>query len=1531
MRGFIKRTYRVLLSALLALTMMMQAFSGLPFVSRAAENESPGYTELTYGNFGIPDGAYSKSTDSYIAPTTPVDTLDGTAITGYLNFSDTANQKNAYLRIGSADTTDNRASIKVFMEGTDLYFQHQDTYVTNTKTTTATEMTAVGVNGLRGRDAKVRITIDYQDQDVILGITIDEIFVENITMTGIAQLLGPHVGVFADESKGTVGILTITSLPAILQGSTLTLDGSLKTNVVTWLGDSARPEKEVTFSDFGISDGVVTNGSYSGGLTTWDKTTLTGYVTFGTSGILAVGNESGEAWTGIQLMYKESGDEKGLYITSPLLVDGAVENFYVDSKTAIIITNESADVNFQTDEIKLSLSFAYTVSGMDMEVVINDTFMKTVQIGKSKTTGMHVKDCLGMNLLCVSGLTVDSVGTESKTLTFSDCSIPDGVVTNGSYSTGLTTWDKVTLTGYVTLGDGGMLAVGNENGDNWTGIQLMYKESGDEKGLYIACPLLVDGATESFYVDGKGAIIITNESAGVNFQTDEIKLSLSFAYTGAGMDMKIVINDTYTQTVQLGKSKTTGSHIKDCLGMNLLCVSGVTVASAKPENKEVTFSDLGFSNGNVDNGTYPTGITSWDGVTLTGNVTFGTNGLFVIGHDGGSAWTGVQLEVQSDGSGLNIACPISVNGTIENVLINDSVKNIKITNAEAGVNFQTDKMKLTLTFIYTSSGMDMGVVINDILIRTVKIGNPSVGHIKDYLGENILSRRSPKVESVEFERKERSFADFGILDGVVENGTYSGEFSSWNGVKLTGNVTFGSNGLLVVGHDGGSAWTGVQLEVQSDGSGLKITSPLLVNGAVDENVLIDGTGRNIIITNAEAGVNFQTDEIKLSLTFTYTISGMDMDVVIDDNFVRTVHIGNPSAGHIKNYLGKNILSRRSPQVESITEGYMTFTALNTNVKTIPLGKEIEASKYGQSHYSFCYDSAAKELADNIELQYHYGSLTSSKVQYSVKDYAETIIADEATYGTKAVALAEALLDYGSAAQQYFKYHTDNLANPNFNGNTLGLTADELKTYAKNKQTHNQIATLTSTNLVLESETTLKMYFTFAEGVSRDNFTFTDATGNVLEPIALDGRYCVVFENIKAHELDKNYSVTITNNDDNSIAKTYSYSALSYCYVALNYGKENLANLAKALFLYNQAAESYVIASDEVSGYVLKLDGGTWTLPEDAHLQGVTKDDKNEFIYYSFTDRLVKVNMRTGQMVASVNLFESAHLGDLAYYDGMVYGSLNCDYYKYYRPTDKMHVARFDVSEMTEMNMDYQDIMTTISIDAVNRRDGTREDPTGYDGITFGPMPGDNSGDIYMILACDLAHSDKTNHAMFAYNVKDLEGKFQSLTDPTNPHRTQNLSPSKTWYFYLGYIRLAAQTLEYNAEENEYWLTYYQGEQEGYLNAWMYVIDASKAPTQKQVDFGTSSEPGYSSSGSQILNVQTLTLKEVGTYHESTGVWGITELIHNVTVGFIPLGNDYFYIGYNGETDGKQYGYVRLFKFNRTTSSFALVQNDSNGG
>ena len=61
------------------------------------------------------------------------------------------------------------------------------------------------------------------------------------------------------------------------------------------------------------------------------------------------------------------------------------------------------------------------------------------------------------------------------------------------------------------------------------------------------------------------------------------------------------------------------------------------------------------------------------------------------------------------------------------------------------------------------------------------------------------------------------------------------------------------------------------------------------------------------------------------------------------------------------------------------------------------------------------------------------------------------------------------------------------------------------------------------------------------------------------------------ENIAADALDTAHSFTVT---DGTSSYTITVSVLGYAKAAIERGSEAMANLGRALYLYNRAAESY---------------------------------------------------------------------------------------------------------------------------------------------------------------------------------------------------------------------------------------------------------------------------------------------------------------------------------------------------------------------
>lgn len=109
-----------------------------------------------------------------------------------------------------------------------------------------------------------------------------------------------------------------------------------------------------------------------------------------------------------------------------------------------------------------------------------------------------------------------------------------------------------------------------------------------------------------------------------------------------------------------------------------------------------------------------------------------------------------------------------------------------------------------------------------------------------------------------------------------------------------------------------------------------------------------------------------------------------------------------------------------------------------------------------------------------------------------------------------------------------------------------------------------------------------------------------------------------------------------------------------------------------------------------------VDGGTWP---SGHLQGTAVDRRKGYMYFSFTDLLVKTDLR-GKPVGSVTGF-TGHLGDLDFneQDGRVYGSLE------YKAAKSFYIAVFDGDRVNRMNMDAESMRRGLHRPSQGGREG----------------------------------------------------------------------------------------------------------------------------------------------------------------------------------------------------------------------------------
>ena len=257
------------------------------------------------------------------------------------------------------------------------------------------------------------------------------------------------------------------------------------------------------------------------------------------------------------------------------------------------------------------------------------------------------------------------------------------------------------------------------------------------------------------------------------------------------------------------------------------------------------------------------------------------------------------------------------------------------------------------------------------------------------------------------------------------------------------------------------------------------------------------------------------------------------------------------------------------------DGYMEFTTPRDGAVQIPVSQANVQTVDGQKYYVFTATVAAKEMMDTIQGQYICGESKSEIFYYSVKEYAEIILNDEAY--AKVQPLVEAMLVYGAWAQKQFGYNTDNL--PVETENLEGITAETLANFAPAVTPNELNVKFIGSSLILETETTMRLYF---QGTSQPTVSLG---GNALAVTSqtMEGAtvYYVDVKNIAAKNLSDSFILEVS---DGTTTAEIAYCPLSYCYNVLDGSMDEkfddaealavLKNTVRALYLYNQAANNY---------------------------------------------------------------------------------------------------------------------------------------------------------------------------------------------------------------------------------------------------------------------------------------------------------------------------------------------------------------------
>lgn len=240
---------------------------------------------------------------------------------------------------------------------------------------------------------------------------------------------------------------------------------------------------------------------------------------------------------------------------------------------------------------------------------------------------------------------------------------------------------------------------------------------------------------------------------------------------------------------------------------------------------------------------------------------------------------------------------------------------------------------------------------------------------------------------------------------------------------------------------------------------------------------------------------------------------------------------------------------------------------------------------GTTNYIFVCNVQAPEMSDVFVVELITESESSQLDTYSVKAYGDYVLSNTGTSEeyANAAPIVKAMLNYGGYSQKQFAHNTDALANADIytegGDPVLEGVVPSLDSFAFTAPSANIGVKYYGTSLLLNSETTIRHYFTFTAGddieTIRKNYEFKLADETILTPVMRGGMIYIDIKDINAADLDTMYQVAVTNIETNE-SITFSYSALSYAKYVLDYALAgtNLVNVVRAMYFYNDAANVY---------------------------------------------------------------------------------------------------------------------------------------------------------------------------------------------------------------------------------------------------------------------------------------------------------------------------------------------------------------------
>ena len=176
------------------------------------------------------------------------------------------------------------------------------------------------------------------------------------------------------------------------------------------------------------------------------------------------------------------------------------------------------------------------------------------------------------------------------------------------------------------------------------------------------------------------------------------------------------------------------------------------------------------------------------------------------------------------------------------------------------------------------------------------------------------------------------------------------------------------------------------------------------------------------------------------------------------------------------------------------DAYLEFKIAGQTYK-INASDAAEVNENGKTLYKFSCPVNVAQMSDTIETRIVIDNNTKEEYSYSVKEYASELLSKSNEYPAETVKLVKALLNYGTAAQTFFKYNTDNPANGILSNADKAVDAADFDAYkavikADSANGQNNGLSYYGSSLICKSEMTVRHYFILDNGSDINNYKFS---------------------------------------------------------------------------------------------------------------------------------------------------------------------------------------------------------------------------------------------------------------------------------------------------------------------------------------------------------------------------------------------------------------------------------------------------------